>query len=157
YHQQTSGPRFQILTSKWGYHIVPLQVRDASGALAPATSLLDSRIIVVQEERTAQGHLTALAAAVSVSTGTRLEETAVPGKPRGFDEAFRARPERFSWGAASMVARDALINLLDRSATSFSWHLYCQAASQAEARFCVLNLLALAVAVPGANATQVVW
>ena len=42
YHQQTTGTRFQILTSKWGYHIVPLQVHDDHGALVPARSLLDA-------------------------------------------------------------------------------------------------------------------
>jgi hypothetical protein len=151
YHHEASGPRFQILTSKWGYHIVPLQVRDASGAWAPATSLLDSRITIAQEERTAQGHLDAFAVAVSVSAGKRLEASAVPAKAHGFDEAFRARPERFPWGAEPMVARDALIDLLSRSATSFSWRLRCQASSQADARFCVLNLGPVEVAVTNAN------
>jgi hypothetical protein len=131
-----------------GYHIVPLLVHDEHGTFVPASSLLDSQIYVVSKPRTAQEHLLALAAAITAATGTKLEVTAIPAKSNGFNDAFGARPEPFAWGAASMVARDVLINLLDRSATSFSWRLYCQAASQADARFCVLDLQPLAVAVP---------
>src|SRR5579863_9274888 len=31
YHQQTDGPRFQVLTSELGLHVVPVQVRNADG------------------------------------------------------------------------------------------------------------------------------
>lgn len=31
----------------------------------------------------------------------------------------------FAWGAAGAVARDAVLDLLDRSATTFSWSLGC--------------------------------
>jgi hypothetical protein len=119
YHQQTSGTRFQILTSPWGYHIVPRQVHDANGALVASASLLDSRITIAQNQRTPEGHLAALATAVAAVTGTRLEVSAIPGKPHGFDEAFRARPERFSWGAEPTTARDVLIDLLSRIGNEF--------------------------------------
>jgi hypothetical protein len=160
YHKQTSGTRFQFLSSKAGYHIVPRQVHDAKGALVASASLLDANVTIAQIERTPQGHLAAFAAAVVAATGTRLDLSAIPFKPHGFDDAFRARPERFSWGAQSMVARDALIDLLNRSATSFSWRLKCQASAQPDARFCVLNLGPVAVAITDSNGkpdTRPLW
>ena len=69
-----------------------------------------------------------------------VDISAVPGNPRGFDEAFRAEPAAFNWGVQSAVARDALIDLLDQSATSFSWRLMCQPSAKASDRFCVLNV-----------------
>lgn len=136
YHQQTTGTRFQILTSKWGYHIVPLQVHDDHGALVPARSLLDAQIYIPSEERTLLEHLRAFGVAVLAATGTNLETVAFPTG----QASQQARPERFTWGTEPKVARDALINLLSRSATRLSWLLYCQASSQADARFCALNL-----------------
>ncbi len=136
YHQQTRGTRFQILTSEWGYHIVPLQVHDDHGFLVPARSLLDARIYVPSKERTLFEHLRAFGAAVRAATGTNLDTVPFPSQ-QGYQQA---RPERFAWGTEPNVARDALINLLSRSETRLSWHLYCQASSQADARFCVLNL-----------------
>ncbi|HEY6340902.1 MAG TPA: hypothetical protein VIY49_05380 [Bryobacteraceae bacterium] len=59
YHQQTTGTRFQVLTSPWGYHIVPFQVHDSNGVFVPASSLLDAQIYIPKEARSAQGHLQA--------------------------------------------------------------------------------------------------
>ncbi len=53
----------------------------------------------------------------------------------------------FQWGVYSAVARDALIDLLNQSATTFSWRLMCQGSSQASDRLCALNLRAIEVAV----------
>ncbi len=160
YHQQTGGTRFQVLTSKLGYHIVPRQAHDANGALVTSASLLDASVTVAQIQRTPQGHLAAIAAAVAAATGTPLDVSAFPFQPHGFDDAFRARPEQFSWGAQSMAAREALIDLLSQSATSFSWRLMCQASAQPDARFCVLNLGPVAVAITDSNGkpdTRPLW
>ena len=152
YHQQTSGTRFQVVTSKLGYHIVPIQAHDHSGVLSPTASLLDSRVYVANQPRTAREHLEALGAAVASATATKLDVSASPFRRQGFDDAFRARPERFAWGAQSAVARDALIDLLDRSATSFSWHLLCDASpSSATPRVCVLNVVTVDVAIRDAK------
>jgi hypothetical protein len=147
YHQQTSGTRFQVLSSKLGYHIVPVQVHDENGRSVRATSALDQIVTVPSETRTALQHLHALGAAISSTGPTRVTISAVPANPRGFDKAFRAQPEVFQWGVYSAVARDALIDLLNQSATTFSWWLMCQGSTQASDRLCALNLRALEVAV----------
>jgi hypothetical protein len=147
YHQQTSGTRFQVLSSKLGYHIVPIQVHDESRRSVRATSALDQIVTVPTETRTARQHLLALGAAISSTGPTRVTIRAVPYSPDGFDRAFRAQPAVFQWGVNSAVARDALIDLLKQSATTFSWRLMCQGSTQPSDRLCALNLGAIEVAV----------
>jgi len=150
-HKQSSGTRFQVLQSSWGYHITPAMVHDSNGALVAATSLLDAPIYVPAGERTAKDHLLALGAAVTAATGMRMDVSALPSQSAGFDNLFRANPARFSWAAEREIARDALIDLLSKSATSFSWRLNCQASTQPDARFCVLNVNPVSVAITNAN------
>jgi len=145
YHAQTSGIRFKLLSSKLGYHIVPVQARDESGRLGAAESILDRVITVPGEARTAEGQLNAIGEAVNDTLPIRLVISAVPAKVHGFDSAFRAKPEEFEWGIQNLSARDALIDLFDRSASSFSWHLMCQASVQLVDRFCALNVGLLAI------------
>jgi hypothetical protein len=159
YHQQTSGTRFQILSSTLGYHIVPVQVHDENGKSVASTSVLDQIITVPSESRTAEGHLLALGAAISSAGSVPVQVSAFPhGHPHGFDHLFRSQREEptpyfiqsyppFRWGAYSVVARDALIDLFNQSATTFSWRLRCQASAQASDRFCVLNIGVAEVAV----------
>jgi hypothetical protein len=151
YHQQTTGTRFQVLTSTWGYHIVPLQVHDSNGIFVPANSLLDAQIYIPDEVRSARGHLEAFGAAVTVATGIPFDISAFAFQPRGFDNAFRARPASFMWGTAPKRARDALIDLVTISATTFSWRLRCQAGRQPDAHACVLDLAPITVAITNAN------
>ncbi|HEY4359904.1 MAG TPA: hypothetical protein VGN17_02995 [Bryobacteraceae bacterium] len=134
YHQQTGGPRFQILTSKLGLHIVPFQVRDRDGKLVPAQNPFDRVVFIPQQERTAHQHLIALGAALEaanadlkVSVGARVTDL------RGDSINFMFAPTRaddrpFVWGTAipNMSGRDALIDLLDRSATTFYWDMKCR-------------------------------
>ena len=147
YHQQTSGTRFKILSSKLGYHIVPVQAHDENGRSITATSALDQVITVPSEVRTAKQHLLALGAAINSTGQTYVDISAVPGSARGFDTYFRAQPEVFQWGVHSAVARDALIDLLNQSASTFSWGLLCQASAQARDRLCALNIGLIEVAV----------
>jgi hypothetical protein len=161
YHQQTSGTRFQLLSSSLGYHIVPVQVHDENGRSVPTTSALDQIITVSSEARSAEEHLRALGAAINSTDRIPVQIDVFPGgKPGAFDKVFRAQPEVFQWGIHSAVARDALIDLLNQSATTFSWHLMCQASAQASDRFCALNLRPIEVAVTdsqGKPATRVLW
>ena len=140
FHQQSSVIRFRVLSSKLGYHIVPVQMHDETGRSVSTGGILQQVITVPIEARTAKEHLLALGAALTRAQSVRVEISAVPGNPRGFDEAFRAEPAVFNWGVQSTVARDALIDLLDQSATSFSWRLMCQPSAKASDRFCVLNV-----------------
>lgn len=152
YHQQTQGPKFQILTSSWGVHIVPLQVRDESGQFAPARNVLDARVEVPVQERTATEHFEALCAALSGLLGMTIryfDGTVFLGQdvPSGFEQHFAAQPSRFAWGTSGPPARDAMIDLLGRSATTFSWKLLCENRTTPPERLCVLNVVPIEVTV----------
>jgi len=147
YHQQTSGTRFKVLSSTLGYHVVPVQVHDENGRSVSATSVLDRIVTVPSEARTAEGHLQALAAAISSTASLPVHINAFPGgHPDAIDRLFRPQADVFPWGVSSAVARDALVDLFTQSATTFSWKLKCQASAQARDRFCVLNVGVIEVA-----------
>jgi hypothetical protein len=157
YHQQGLGARFQVLTSKWGYHIVPIQAHDEGGSLVPASSPLDSHVYLTTETRTPLQHLSALLDAIGVASGVKIDPAMFGG---GFNSEFRSAPASFEWGAAGVVARDALIELLDKSATTFLWRLKCQPSARAEDRFCALNTSKIEVAITDAQgkpATRVLY
>ena len=147
YHQQTSGTLFKVVSSKLGHHIVPVQAHDENGRSVPATSALDQIITVPNEVRTPERHLLALGAAINSTGPIHVDISAVAGSVRGFDKAFRAQPEVFQWGVHSAVARDALIDLLNQSASTFSWVLFCQASARASDRICALTVRLIEVAV----------
>jgi len=125
--KDTSGIRFQLLSSKPGFHIVPVEAHDSTGKSVLMPSLLDQVITVPSEVRTASQHLRALVAAINKVQPIRLEYGPFGFRPDDVDKAFRAQPPVFQWGVHSTVARDALIDLLNQSATSMPWHLMCQA------------------------------
>ncbi len=171
YHQQTGGPRFQVLTSKLGLPIVPLQVRDREGRLAPAQNPLDKLVFIPQQERTAHQHLKALQSAL-VATSSGLNPIPVTGpsfsagsdgfeigiSPRVVDlrgDSFnfmfaptRADDRPFVWGTAipNMTARDALIDLLDRSATTFYWDMRCLGTLTVKYNVCFMEVGPLEIA-----------
>jgi len=134
YHQQTGGPRFQILTSKLGLHIIPVQARDRDGRLAPAQNPLDKAVVIPQQERTAYQHLTAMGAALEAANdGLKLSIGPLVTDLRGNSFNFMFAPtlsdnRPFVWGTAAsgVTARNALIDLLDRSATTFYWDMKCR-------------------------------
>jgi hypothetical protein len=136
YHRQTTGTRFKIVVSDYGFHIVPTQVHDESGKLVSTGSLLDTRISVPIEARTPARHYMALLAAITSVSGTKVDFNGV----RGGD------PEpAFVWGGTGVVARDALIDLLRRSSTTVRWGLWCQPSAKTEDRMCALNMSLLEV------------
>jgi len=138
---------------------VPVQVHDENGKSVHATSLLDRIVTVPSESRTAEDHLRALGDAISSAGSVPVEVSAFPyGHPHAFDHLFRYQKDeptpyfmqsypRFRWGVYSVVARDALVDLFNQSATTFSWRLKCQASARASDRFCVLNVGVAEVAV----------
>ena len=158
--QNTGGAQFEVGSSSWGLHIVPLQAHDESGALVPATRLLDARISVPEESRMASEHLKALANSITMATGIKV----VGGTPY-IDAFFAANgilppkgaaqllpqaekaPYSFSWGAAAVPARDALIDFLGHSSTTLSWKLLCGPGRMDGD--CVLNLNPIVVMTPG--------
>jgi hypothetical protein len=161
YHRQTQGPRFQILTSSYGLHLVPLQVRDRSGQFAPAQNALDEQVVIPQQERTARNHMLALISAVAAA-GNGLEMfffsqvESVSGRQDAFNYLFAAAPadnHPFPWGTnrPNMTARDALIDLLGRSATTFFWDMRCRGTGSEKYNICVLNLGPLEITTVGAD------
>jgi len=55
------------------------------------------------------------------------------------------------WGAQSISARDAVISVLEPSATTLTWHFLCQGGLGRQGRTCVLNVTTVNVLkkVPG--------
>jgi hypothetical protein len=106
-----------------------------------------------------------MSAAVAGRSGLELKYWSAVQNIHGrnaFEELFSAdtEPRPFKWGTASkVVARDALLDLLDRSATTFSWELRCSATANVQDNSCVLNIRAVEVNIVGADgkpATKVV-
>jgi hypothetical protein len=152
YHRQTNGPRFAVLTSRWGLHIVPTQVHDENGQLVEAVNPLDARITVPVEARTATQHFVAVLSQVSLAAGIGMEfspdtVTLTPGFDP-FEAHFGADPIRFPWGTSGTVARDAIVDLLDRSATTYSWSLGCEPGHSTK---CYFSLGEIQITVTGTN------
>ena len=55
------------------------------------------------------------------------------------------------WGAQGVSARDAMVSLLEPSATTFTWHFLCQGGLGLKGRTCVLNVTTINILkkVPG--------
>lgn len=153
YHQRSDGPRFKVASSAWGFHIIPSQVRDENGRFVDERSLLDVPIAIPKAKRTPAEHLHEICASITASTGIRLDSPAMYMNERFTPSSikvhyrFRWIAEEdldkisFEWGAANMTARQAVISLFERSATSLSWRLLCEA----DGEFCVLNVLPVQV------------
>lgn len=141
---QPVGPRFRLLTSKWGYHIVPAQSHDGNGSLVAAQSVLDPSVYIPNEMRTPSRHLEELLAAIKSASGIPLERGML-GSPQALDYEFLGRQGSFEWGASGISGRDALIDLFERSATTYLWFLKCQSSTLPQDRFCVLNMRKLEV------------
>jgi hypothetical protein len=159
YHQlNPSGPRFRVLETRYGLHIVPDTVRDRTGARVPGLSVLDTPITIPTRLRTAQEHLRALSDAVTAASGVKVGLTSqstdgdyaynglVPNQGIALGTDEEKRPFSFDWGApAAVPARQALISLLEGSSTTLTWWLWCFPALQPENRLCLLTVAPLSV------------
>jgi len=146
YHKQTEGPRFKVSTSSWGLHIIPTQVRAKDGQFAEVKPLLDVHITVPTAKRTPAGHFLAICNAVTAATGIVLEASG-PGINTEFALSSlkfygpRATQEdlekiSFEWGATDIVAREAVLNLLEHSSTTLTWMVLCNPTKES----CVFNM-----------------
>jgi hypothetical protein len=164
FHQlNPQGPTFRLTETRYGFHIVPDSVRDENGGRVASPPILGVHITVPEALRTAAGHLAALADAVSKTSGVKMilnDEYVdqfyalngyVPDKNAdlfGTDE--EQRRFSFTWGIATATpARDALISLLENSATTITWQFRCTPNAKPENRECVMNLSPIQVAVTG--------
>ncbi len=110
YHQQTTGPRFQIVTSTYGLHIVPMQVHDERGQFVPARNPLDASVDVPPQERTATEHFKALCAALGSFFGMEIhcyDGSILANNTTSFEQHFAAQPPRFTalWNVANFSSQ----------------------------------------------------
>jgi len=132
---QIPTQHFILKSSKLGFHIIMDKERDQNGAVVDVEPILDAVITVPTEERSIDATFKALADAITLESGTSID---VYFKQSG---AFSAtEPPVLTWGVESVPARDALISLLQQSATSLGWQLLCQASAQASDEICELNI-----------------
>jgi hypothetical protein len=148
YHRDTDGPRFRVFSSGVGFHIVPMEVRDATGRLVSISPLLDMPIAVPVESRAPSGHLAAICEALTAASGIRIISGArdfdqyfapngiVPAKYRQLTDNEK-KLAYFAWGTDANV-REALISLVEPSATTMTWNLRCD--PDVDDWGCVLNL-----------------
>jgi hypothetical protein len=148
YHRDTDGPRFRVLSSRWGFHIVPTEVRDVTGRLVSISPLLDTPIAVPIESREPSGHFKAICDALASASGIKMTPGAfyldqafapngiVPPRARQLTENEKKQVS-FAWGANSS-AREAIMSLIEPSATTLRWSVRC--ALDSGGRNCVLNL-----------------
>jgi hypothetical protein len=156
YNRQNPTTRFRVVESKFGFHFVPETSHNTRGQVGPAVSALDTVIAVPEENRTAIAHFEAICDAVSHALGYPIEASAVGMSEDWYAELFDAPGGTLTWGAKQMTAREALADLLDHSATSFSWRLFCVPTkdSYISTARCVMNLRPIQIVVqspPGTN------
>jgi hypothetical protein len=153
---QTNGPIYEVITSSWGLHIVPKQVRDINGQYVNAIRLMDTRITVPIAKRTPLDHFRAICDAINMSSSSciRLKAFApylngyfVSDLPRGEMQASDTERISFLWGVSDAVAREALIDLLEYSSTTLRWMVLCEA----DEGYCALNMQPLDTIVVGSN------
>jgi hypothetical protein len=134
YHLQTEGPRYKISTSRIGLHLIPEQVRDAGGKLSHARNALDTVLNMPVAMRTPSMHLAALCNELSAATRAQIIFMG-PGAyslehiymPNGHNGRRGSKEDlTVAWGAQGISAREALINLLEPSATTLNWHFICR-------------------------------
>lgn len=156
YRQRNDFPRFRVVESRVGLHIVPETIRDVNGEPVPAKNPLDSIVNIPAAARTASSNLKSICDAVTQSVGMRVNclTTGFGGDGDWYERLFAAPGGNLgdasfggqhtggsiAWGAASVSARDALDDLLGRSATTFSWAFSCQGAARPADRVCWLIL-----------------
>lgn len=158
YHYQTDGPRFRIISSHYGLHILPAQARNSKGQWISVSPLLDTRITVPVASRRPYLHVSAICDALTKSSGIKVMAGAhwldqffgpnglIPPRTRELTEE-EERQTSIPWGAENMVARDALISLIELSATTLIWGVRCS--PEPWDRHCVLNLNPIQIFIEG--------
>jgi hypothetical protein len=161
YNDQTDGPRFQVLSSRWGYHIVPLKVRDATGRFISTSPLLDTIINIPVAIRTPFMHFREICNALAKSAGIEIIPGAMwldqlfgppPPIPRQMGPPIQRQEEiSFAWGS-DMSAREALISFIEHSNTTLGWSLRCSV--DPSDRNCVLSLTPINIPVQEPEGTD---
>ena len=143
YQKQYGGPKYKVISSRWGFHVIIDQVRDKNGQFVKVEPYLDTMISVPVGKRIPEEHYAKILDAVNASKDIKLESFTLYNKnlewleeeeyvkylnlPKNTYLVWNEIEElKFEWGITNKVtAREALINLLEQSYTTFSWKVYC--------------------------------
>jgi hypothetical protein len=110
-----SGGRFRVQRDATAIHVIPTQIRDATGEWKPVQSVLDAPISL-QKEGNGVELLEAIAEAASQQTGQRIGVGTVPiNLLMGYHGVL---------SASGISARDALLQLFESTGAKMRWHLF---------------------------------
>jgi hypothetical protein len=129
FHLSGYPGQFRLIKGDNVFHIVPAARKDPSGAMATAVSLLDVRVSVPDEERSAFGMLEAITTALSRAGAARVTVGTVP-----VNVLMRTRVRG---GARNETARGTLLRTLQTTGRQMSWRLLCE---PGPAALCALNV-----------------
>jgi hypothetical protein len=125
YNRESDGPRFRVLTSKLGRHVVPAEVRNAAGVWTKARNPLDQMVNISKQTRRVGEHLQALLDAVERTNQIKYVFMPIWIRPDSLEVLYGSKGA-FAWGTdGAVVAREALIDLLSASHTTFYWNAHC--------------------------------
>ncbi|NWG14507.1 MAG: hypothetical protein HXY20_13340 [Acidobacteria bacterium] len=138
-----------------------MKARDTTGRLVQVMPLLNHVIDVPVAGRLPSAHFEAICEAVTNAAGIAIKANApwlnqyfLPNglQPPRYEWMLSDKDKEkfcFAWGVTRMTARDAIIDLIEPSATTLHWGLLCN--PEPWDRYCRLNLVPVQVVVGGSE------
>jgi hypothetical protein len=111
------GAQFELRDTGGVYHVVPVVVRQRTGAIVSHVSPLDQPITVVAQDTDAMSAISAILAAVKAQQGSNMLVGNVP-------IAFLMRV-KVSLASDNESARALLVRVLQTASPTLSWRLLC--------------------------------
>ena len=149
YRSQGNRGAFRVVQQKMYYHVQP----DTSAGMI---SLLDTSISIPMSARTPEDTIAAIAISISQAKGIKVGVDF--GAAFGFNELFSGKKgpaSQIVWGADVVTAREALVDFLSKSRTTFIYEFDCQPAAANEPEFCILSPNLIRVKTVGADGVPV--
>lgn len=110
------GAQFELRDTGRVYHVVPVVVRQKTGAIVPHESPLDQPITVVAQDTDAMSAIDAILAAVKAQRGSNILVGSVP------TGLLRVK---VSLASDNESARTLLLRVLQTASPTLSWRLLC--------------------------------
>ena len=111
------GVQFELRDTGRVYHVVPVVVRQRTGAIVPHVSPLDQPITVVAQDTDAMSAISAILAAVKTQQGSNI---LVGDVPIGLLVRVKV-----SLASDNESARTLLVRVLQTVSPTLSWRLWC--------------------------------
>ena len=149
FDKRNDGLQYRVEQSSFGLHIIPANLRNADGSSVVSKNALDAVISIPFAKRTASQHLQVICESAGRQAGINVTPSAVGFKDDWYERLFAAPTGQIEWGTEPKTARSALVDLLEHSATSFTWRYYCGPSpvpSPSGLPTCVLNITRIRVA-----------